>query len=146
MPISFHQADLKFRLQETAAIKLFIENRVKKEVGKAITLNYIFCSDKFLLDINRRFLNHDFYTDIITFPMEENTKGITAEIYISVDRVRENAMEQQTTFKHEMQRVIFHGVLHLIGYKDKTKRAEKAMRAKENEWIELFNAKRGKIA
>ena len=138
MPIIFHQADIKFRVPDSAGLKLFIERHVKKEIGKKVDLSYVFCSDKFLLDINRRFLKHDFYTDIITFPLEQDEKAIKAEIYISVDRVKENAATLKTHLKQELRRVIFHGVLHLMGYKDKYKADRVKMRKKEEEWMEGF--------
>ena len=97
-------------------------------------MNYIFCSDKRILEINRQFLNHDYYTDIITFDLSESAQ-ITAEIYISLDRVRDNAKTQATTLQSELHRVIFHGALHLCGYGDKTKAEIKVMRGKEEEWI-----------
>ena len=133
MPIFFHNADVKFRAPDGARLKAFIERSVKKDSGKKLKLNYVFCSDDFLLGINRKFLKHDFYTDIITFPLSEDDTEIEAEIYISVDRVKENAAKLKVDFKEELRRVIFHGVLHLMGYNDKSKTQEKAIRAKENE-------------
>jgi probable rRNA maturation factor len=138
MPITFHQADIKFRVPDGTVLKRFIERQVKKETGKKIELSYVFCSDNFLLGINRQFLNHDFYTDIITFPLEQNEKQIKAEIYISVDRVRENASVLKIDLKEEMRRVMFHGVLHLMGHKDKNKTDKAKMRKKEDEWLGFF--------
>lgn len=97
-------------------------------------MNYIFCSDKRILEINRQFLKHDYYTDIITFDLSESPK-ITAEIYISLDRVRDNAKTQATTLQSELHRVIFHGALHLCGYGDKTKEEVKIMRGKEEMYL-----------
>src|ERR1700731_3085801 len=133
MPISFHNADIKFRVPDSARLKIFIEGRVKKETGKKLKLNYVFCSDDFLLDLNRKFLNHDFYTDIITFPLAEKGKEIEAEIYISVDRVKGNAGKLKVDFGEELRRVIFHGVLHLMGFRDKGKADKVEMRGKEAE-------------
>lgn len=141
MPINFNRADIKFRLPGAGKLKAFIEARVKKEAGKKINLTYVFCSDEFLLEINKQFLAHDFYTDIITFPLSESDSKMEAEIYISIDRIRENAAVLKSSFMVELHRVIFHGVLHLLGYKDKTKAQEKAMRAKEDQWIALFSEK-----
>ena len=138
MPVSFHNADLKFRLPESGKLKAFITARVKKEGGKTIRLTYVFCTDEFLLRINQQFLQHDFYTDIITFPLNESDSEIEAEIYISIDRVRDNAAKLKQDFKSELLRVIFHGVLHLLGYQDKTKAQEKKIRAKEDEWLTAF--------
>ncbi len=85
-------------------------------------LQYIFCSDAYLLDINREYLQHDFFTDIITFDLSEKGQPINAEIYISVERVRDNAANYNSSFRKEIHRVIFHGVLHLCGYKDKSQK------------------------
>ncbi|CAN5255505.1 rRNA maturation RNase YbeY [soil metagenome] len=100
-------------------------------------VNYIFCSDDYLLHINKAFLQHDYYTDIITFDLSEK-KLIIGEIYISIDRVRENAEVNKASFKEEILRVIFHGALHLCGYNDKTKSEVLTMRQKERFYIDLF--------
>jgi len=101
-------------------------------------LDCIFCSDEYLLNVNRTFLQHDYYTDIITFPLDETDKKTVAEIYISIDRVKENAASENVTFENELQRVIFHGVLHLCGFKDKTKAQSQLMRQMENQWLAEF--------
>jgi len=101
-------------------------------------VSFIFCDDEYLLDINKRFLNHDYYTDIISF---DNTMGteINGDIFISIERVKDNASEFSVTFVEELHRVIIHGVLHFCGYKDKSDSEEKEMRAKENEKLRLFH-------
>lgn len=109
-----------------------------KEVKKKLNITYVFCSDEHLLNMNKQFLEHDYYTDIITFPLFENEKEIEAEIYISVDRVKDNAIKLKTDFQEELHRVIFHGVLHLMGYKDKSKADKETMRGMENKWIRQF--------
>jgi rRNA maturation RNase YbeY len=139
MAVSFHNADVKFTLPEKPKFKTYLTDNCKRESGKSLSLSVIFCSDEHLLGINRQFLQHDYYTDIITFPLQETGKKIEAELYISIDRVADNATKQKSTFEQEMQRVIFHGVLHLIGYKDKSKKDIQLMRAKEDEWIAGFN-------
>ncbi len=98
-------------------------------------LNYIFCSDDYLLSLNQRFLSHDEYTDIITFDHSFNKKQISAEIFISIKRVKENAKTFKTTFQNELHRVMIHGVLHLTGYKDKTKKQQQAIRKKEDYYL-----------
>lgn len=104
----------------------------------AITnLNYIFCSDEHLLSINKQFLNHAYYTDIITFPYREGT-NIEGEIYISIDRVKDNADQQKVSFENELFRVISHGLLHLIGFSDKTPKQKKLMREEEDKAIAIF--------
>ena len=100
-------------------------------------LNYIFCSDEHLLSINKQFLNHDYYTDIITFPYREGT-NIEGEIYISIDRVKDNADQQKVSFENELFRVISHGLLHLIGFSDKTPKQKKLMREEEDKAITIF--------
>jgi rRNA maturation RNase YbeY len=99
------------------------------------SLTFIFCTDKFLLSINNKFLGHDTYTDIITFPLNELGEPISGEIYISVDRIRENALTERCTIKNELHRVLYHGVLHLCGYKDKTRQDKKTMTFKENFYL-----------
>jgi probable rRNA maturation factor len=125
-------------LRDRTRLKKFIGQRVKMEGEKLASLNYVFCSDDYLLAINREYLQHDFYTDIITFELSEKGESINAEIYISVDRVRENAANYNSSFRKELQRVIFHGVLHLCGYKDKTAKDAKIMRQMEEKWLVLY--------
>lgn len=107
----------------------------KKENKSLASLNYIFCNDKRLLDINQQYLKHDYYTDIITFNLSEDDNKITGEIYISVDRVKENARLLGLSTVSELHRVIFHGALHLCGYKDKTMREKTKMRRKEEYYL-----------
>lgn len=97
-------------------------------------MNYIFCSDTRLLEINKKFLNHDYYTDIISFDFSEGV-STQAEVYISIDRVKENARGLGVSFKSELHRVVFHGALHLCGYGDKTKKARETMRKKEDYYL-----------
>ncbi len=108
--------------------------------GQIGTLQYIFCSDEALLEINKRYLSHDYYTDIITFQYEEG-KVLSGDIYISVDRVRENAVEFDQGFDQELRRVMIHGVLHLAGYRDKTDAEKSEMRVRENDLMEMFHVK-----
>ena len=107
----------------------------KQENVPCNIINYIFCSDEYLLQINQSALNHDYYTDIITFPLSDKGQPIDAEIYISIDRVKENAPIHNTTFKQEIARVVAHGALHLCGYKDKAKKDVEIMREKEEVYI-----------
>lgn len=139
--VIFNYADGSFAFNEKKRLKTFIESIFKREGKQLQGLNYIFCSDKFLLNINRDFLKHDDYTDIITFDFSEK-KGIPpieGEVYISTQRVKENAKAFNTTIRQEMLRVIFHGALHLCGYKDKTPKEALLMRAKEEEYLKKFN-------
>ena len=96
------------------------------------SLSIVFCSDEFLLDINRNYLKHDYYTDIITFNLSQPASPVEGEIYISVDRVKENAASEKASFTHELHRVIFHGVLHLCGFTDKSAADKATMTKQEN--------------
>lgn len=138
MPVSFHFT-AKTNLRDRTRLKSFIPAIFKREGRKLQELSIIFCSDEELLQINRDFLRHDYYTDIITFNLgAEADTDINAEIYISTDRVRENALQFQQSFTHEIHRVIFHGILHLCGYKDKTKADISLMRIKEEEYLSRY--------
>jgi probable rRNA maturation factor len=136
-PVHFHILQ-NFSLAQRRELKVFLANIFRKEGAKLNELNYIFCPDEYLLGINQQYLKHDFYTDIITFNLAEKGQPVSGEIYISVDRVRENAKTLGTSFREEMLRVIFHGVLHLCGYKDKTKQQEKEMRGREDYYLRKF--------
>ena len=119
-------------------MKQFIIALFRREKKALAELSFIFCSDPYLLEINRQFLQHDFYTDIITFPLSDPGQPISGEIYISVDRVRENAAAFGNSLQKELHRVIFHGALHLCGYKDKTPGDEKLMRKMEDHYLALY--------
>lgn len=129
----------KVALTNRTELKQFIASIFKREKKKPGTISYVFCSDDYLLDINRSYLNHDYYTDIITFDLSEPGSGIIdAEIYISIDTIRDNAKRFDTSINKELHRVIFHGVLHLCGYKDKTPGDQKLMTEKEDHYLELY--------
>ena len=100
-------------------------------------IQYVFCDDKQLLEINKQYLNHDTLTDIITFPSSNNNNIISGEIYISIERVKENSKELNTNFSQEIQRVIVHGILHLIGYDDHSSSDKIQMRSKEDYYLHL---------
>jgi len=133
--ISFHNADKVFNFKNKKQLKLSIKALFEKEGKVLSSLNYIFCSDEYLLQINKDFLQHDYYTDIITFPLSEKGMPIEAELYISLDRIKDNAKANTTSTREETLRVIFHGALHLCGYKDKHRKDIATMRAKEAEYI-----------
>ncbi len=124
-------------VQETKTI-LWLNNIADLHKKEIIGLNYIFCDDEYLLEINREHLDHDYYTDIITFDQSEEENELEGDIYISLDRVRDNAKEHNATEEEELRRVISHGILHLIGFKDKTEKDAALMRKKEDECIKLF--------
>ncbi len=128
-------------LKERRKLKDFIAQRLLHEGDKCGSeINFIFCSDDELLEINRKHLNHDYYTDIITFDLsEKHSCNLVSDIYISVDRVKDNAQIERVLISKELLRVIFHGLLHLIGYKDKSAKQEREMRAMEEKWMADFS-------
>jgi probable rRNA maturation factor len=126
-----------FSLRNRGALKAFVEKIFKKEKTALRSINYIFCSDKKLLEINKTYLKHDFYTDIISFDLSSSPEKV-AEIYISIDRVRENAKTVGVSFKNELHRVVFHGALHICGYMDKKKKDRELMRSKEDHYLSAF--------
>ncbi len=132
--IRFNIQDIKFTLKNKTAIKQWITSVVIKKKRKVGELNFVFCSDEFLLGMNKQYLNHNKYTDIITFDYskEDKTLPIAGDIYISVDRVRDNAAKFNVAFEDELHRVIIHGTLHLLGFGDKTKAAKEEMRKQED--------------
>jgi rRNA maturation RNase YbeY len=138
MTISFNKADATATLKNRVALKSFIEKRVKKEGLSIESLNYVFCSDKYLLEINKQFLDHNYYTDIISFDLSEVPGQLIGEVYISVDRVKDNAKTHGATFSEELLRVIFHGALHFCGYKDKKPSDVKKMRQMEDLWLTAY--------
>jgi rRNA maturation RNase YbeY len=137
--VTFHWQDRRFAFKQTKKLKSFIESIFETEGKHLDCLSYIFCSDKFLLNINKQYLQHDDYTDIITFDLSETKKEIIGEIYISVDRVKENAAKFETSQAQEMNRVLFHGALHLCGYRDKKTTEIKQIRSKEDYYLTHFN-------
>jgi probable rRNA maturation factor len=136
--IQFHYLTKGFTLKNRRALKAFLLQLIEGEGKELDTLNYIFCDDAYLLQINKEYLNHDTYTDIVTFELSQKGEPLVSDIYISVERVRANAQTFKTTFTHELHRVIFHGALHLCGYKDKKKEEAKVMRGKEEEYLEKY--------
>lgn len=116
-------------------MKKFIEQIFNEEGKKLENLNFIFCSDRELLAINKKYLNHNYHTDIVTFDLSEKKGVVQGESYISIDRVRVNAIRLDIPFRKELLRVIFHGALHLCGYNDKTKKDILTMRKKEDYYL-----------
>ena len=135
--IHFFFHGVSITLDNRSKLKHFIADLFRSEKRKLKSLQYVFCSDEYLLEINRQYLQHDFYTDIISFELGDSfvTEG---EIYISVDRIRENAGILGKTIKEELHRVIFHGALHLCGYKDKLKKDQLEMRKKEDRYLQKY--------
>lgn len=135
---SFFTESIKYNLPQKLRVKKWLKATIENEGFKLGELNFIFCSDEHLLGINQQYLNHDTYTDIITFDNSDIEKLIISDIFISIDRVNENAEKFNTTPFNEVCRIMIHGVLHLLGYKDKGKEAKALMTAKEDEYLALF--------
>jgi probable rRNA maturation factor len=138
IPIFFFEEDIEFKPKNKAKLRDWIKATVIAEGYTLSELNYIFCSDTYLLALNQQYLDHDTYTDIITFDNSEIDDVIVGDIFISVDRIRENAKLFAVTEADELHRVMIHGALHLLGYMDKTKPDKILMTEKEN----LYLAKR----
>lgn len=136
--INFHLEDIDFKIQQKQKIKNWLKSVVVSEGFVLGDLNYVFCSDDYLLKINVEYLEHDYLTDIITFDNSEDEELIEGDIFISIDRVKDNARTFQVSDDYELKRVLVHGILHLCGYFDKTDEEEKLMRAKENQYLQLF--------
>ncbi|TDQ73547.1 rRNA maturation RNase YbeY [Sphingobacterium yanglingense] len=135
--ISFFSEDIDYTLKEKAKVREWIHSAIQAEGFKRVSeLNFIFCSDEYLLDINKEYLNHDTYTDIVTFDSSEEEEVIAGDIFISIERIRENAAKFKVPERDELHRVIIHGVMHLCGYLDKKKEEKERMTAKENEYLQ----------
>ncbi|OOB83486.1 rRNA maturation RNase YbeY [Flavobacterium columnare] len=132
--------ETNFLLENEIGYTEWIESVVKSEDKELNEINYIFCDDEYLLQINKQYLDHDYYTDVISFDYTEEGL-ITGDIFISIDRVKENASSLGVSFEEELKRVIIHGVLHYCGYKDKSSEEEETMRLKEDEKIKMFHVK-----
>lgn len=138
--INYHY-ETDFNLEREEKFTEWINTVIDSEEKLPGEINYIFCDDEYLFDINKQYLNHDTYTDIISFDYTEGNV-ISGDIFISVDRIKENSIEFNTTFLDELIRVMAHGVLHYCGYKDKSIDDEGVMREKENEKISMFHVER----
>lgn len=136
MPIRFFYENVDFKLKNTRNIIQWIKESVKKERSLIGEINYIFCCDNYLLSLNQDFLGHETLTDIITFDYSVKN-SISGEIYISIERVKENSMKFRCDFEEELRRVMIHGVLHLSGYNDKLPTEVSKMRKKEDAYLSL---------
>jgi probable rRNA maturation factor len=133
--INFFKEDVEFRLPPRAKTSTWLRSVIKKEGYTLKQLNFVFCSDKYLAEINLGYLKHDTYTDIITFDNSDSPKHVEGDIFISVERVSENAEKFQQPFTKELKRVMVHGVLHLLGYQDKTNLEKSTMREREDLYL-----------
>lgn len=138
MSIRFYSDNIHFKLKCSRKINSFIKTYFAEKFNKSFDTAVVFCSKDRILEINITALNHNYYTDIITFPYSDFNNIINAEIYICIDIVKENATDFNTELYDELHRVIFHGFLHLVGFKDKTKLQQKEMRLQEDLVLEEF--------
>ena len=137
--INFFCEDIEFKVPQSRSAKTWLKSIATTEGFELNQLNYLFCSDELILSINRQYLEHDFYTDIITFDNSEDEKLIEGDIFISIERVQENAKNLNQIFEVEFRRVLAHGVLHLCGYNDTDDSQEEMMRTKEDFYLSLFS-------
>ena len=134
-PINFFTEEIKYDLKHKTKIRTWIKNTIEAEGYVLEELNFIFCSDEYLLAINQQYLQHDTYTDVITFDNSEVLKTIVGDIFISIERIQENARNYKGKTADELCRVMIHGTLHLLGYKDKGKAAKNLMTQKEDQYL-----------
>lgn len=137
MPIKFFSEQVQFNLKEKNHLKEWINNSIKNENLISGTINFIFTSDSYLLEINNKYLTHNYFTDIITFNYCEN-KIINGDIFISIETVKNNTERFSVSFIDELHRVMIHGILHLMDYDDKSDKEKKVMREKENYYLDRF--------
>ncbi|UOE49349.1 rRNA maturation RNase YbeY [Mucilaginibacter sp. SMC90] len=137
--INFFEEDTTFKPKQKAQLRQWIKETVIAEGFKLKELNYIFCSDAYLLQINQQYLDHDTFTDIVTFDNSEVEGDIVGDIFISIDRIRENGAQFKTGETDELHRVIIHGALHLLGYTDKSVVTKQKMTQKEDEYLAKRN-------
>ncbi len=134
--VSFYFEDIKFVFRQKTLTRKWLKLVAESEICRIGDISVIFCSDNYILDINQKYLGHDYFTDIITFDYREGDR-LSGDLFISVDSVRENSIEYGTAFNDELNRVIVHGLLHIIGYDDHTDEDIKVMRSKENYYLSL---------
>lgn len=134
--ISYYFQDTDFKFRDCRKTNEWLKLAAESEIRRIGNISIIFCSDNYVLDINQKYLQHDYFTDIITFDYCEGDR-LSGDLFISVDSVRENSVEFGTEFKDELNRVIIHGLLHLVGYDDHTEKDIKLMRSKENYYLSL---------
>lgn len=145
-PVYFFSEDVKYTLKNKTVIRNWIKDTIVAEGYALEELNFILCSDEYLLVINKQYLNHDTYTDVITFDNSEELKTIVGDIFISIERIQENAKQFKSTVQQELCRVMVHGTLHLLGYKDKGKAAKTLMTQKEDQYLALLTTEKAVIS
>jgi rRNA maturation RNase YbeY len=135
-PIQFHSEDISFEPEHPEKIRTWLAEVVASEAGELVQLNIVFCSDEYLYKLNVEYLQHDTYTDIITFPYQKD--AVEGDLFISIDRLRENSLQYNVPFPRELYRVILHGLLHLLGYSDKSPADKLKMVEKENFYLKMM--------
>jgi probable rRNA maturation factor len=138
-PIYFFSEEVKYTIKNKILIRNWINDTIIAEGYQLDELNFILCSDEYLLAMNQQYLKHDTYTDVITFDNSEGLKTILGDIFISIERIQENARQFKTSTQAELCRVMIHGTLHLLGYPDKGKAAKTVMTQKEDQYLALLN-------
>lgn len=138
MAILFHTQEIEFRLSQKRLLKNWIIDVILSHNSIPSHINIIFCSEQYLLNLNKEYLNHDYYTDVITFNFSEE-KVISGDIFISISRVKENASMYDNSFFAELHRMIIHGILHLLGFDDTTRDNKSVMTKEENKWLAHLN-------
>jgi probable rRNA maturation factor len=136
--INFFTEDTNYTLKQKIKLRHWIKSTIEHYLYKLEVINYIFTSDKYLLELNKEYLAHNTFTDIITFNQSSEPKIIAADIYISIERIKENAKKLNLSFSEELHRVMIHGVLHLLGFTDKEESEKEVMRKKENHYLALL--------
>ncbi len=135
--ITFHFEEINFQLPHSTILSSWIKSIIQSKNRKMGAINFIFCSDEYLFELNAKYLNHHTYTDVITFSYDEHL--IEGDIFISIDRVEENATKYKVTFENELHRVMAHGILHLLGFNDKTSQEKEIMTDHENDYLSILN-------
>lgn len=139
IPVNFFFEEIKYTIKNKNKLRTWINRTLLEENKSLEELNFIFCSDDYLLHINQQYLQHNTYTDIITFDNSSSANKIVGDIFISIDRIKENAQTFNVSETEELHRIIIHGTLHLSGYEDKTKSNKNIMTLKEDEYLALRN-------
>lgn len=144
MAVNIFYEDVDFKLKQVTKVKTWVKDIVAKHSGKPKSITIVFCNDDYLLQINRQYLNHDYFTDIITFPYEDFPM-VGGDIFISIDTVKSNALQFEVNFSNEVMRVISHGILHLIGFNDYSDAERANMHQLEDSALMMFEEKYGPI-
>ena len=139
LPIQFFSEDISFILKDKTGIRKWLNDAIREEKKTPWYINFIFCNDNYLFELNKTYLRHETLTDILTFPYQDEKNIISGDIFISIDRVKENAIEFDQDFNRELLRVMIHGILHLIGYSDHGKEQKKIMTEHEDYYLEKIS-------